>query len=309
MFLTRSHASVFPMTDRLLLVDAYSQIYRAFFAIRHLTDSRGQPANALFGFTKMLRKLLATHRPTHLAVVFDVGAPRKRLAILPSYKEQRPPTPPDLESQLPAIRDMLAALRLPVVELDGEEADDIIATLAVQAGQTGMQVLIASSDKDFAQLVDDRISLIRPGEKEDAIFDAAAVEAKFGIPPAAIVDYLSLLGDSVDNIRGVPGVGEKTAVDLLRRFSSLEQILQRVGEIERPKLRESLSASVEQLRRNQQLVRLDVQVPLPVRPSDLGVQSPDYPRLLALVQEHGFKSLLAELTRESQASGDLFATT
>jgi DNA polymerase-1 len=296
------------MTETLLLVDAYSQIYRAFYAIRHLTDSQGRPANALYGFTKMLRKLAANHRPTHCGVVFDVGAPRKRLALLPSYKEQRPPTPPDLEAQLPAIREMLTALRIPTVELDGEEADDIIATLAAQADQAAMNVLIASNDKDFAQLVNGRIALIRPGDKEDVVFDAAAVEAKFGLRPSLIVDYLSLLGDSVDNIRGVPGVGEKTAVELLRQFGSLDQVLSRTAEIQRPKLREALVASLAQLHRNQQLVRLDVHLALPVSLAQLKVQAPDYPRLISILQGHGFKSLLAEITRESQASGDLFTT-
>src|SRR5262245_23142006 len=139
------------MSDALLLVDAYSMIYRAFFAIRSLTGLQGQPVNAIYGFTKMLRKLLADQRPTHCAVVFDLGAPRKRLDLLPSYKEHRPPTPPDLDSQLPIIREVTSFLGLAIVEIDGDEADDIIATLAAQARAAGLQVLIASNDKDFAQ--------------------------------------------------------------------------------------------------------------------------------------------------------------
>src|SRR5437879_8154979 len=126
------------MKDSLLLVDAYAMIYRAFYAIRSLTGAQGQPVNAIYGFTKMLRKLLAEHRPTHVAVVFDLGAPQKRLAILPTYKEQRPPTPPDLDAQLPAIRDVLAALHVAIVETEGEEADDLIATLATTAAREGL---------------------------------------------------------------------------------------------------------------------------------------------------------------------------
>lgn len=292
------------MPDKLLLVDAYSQIYRAFYAIRTLTSPQGEPVNAIFGFTKMLRKQLATQRPTHAAVVFDLGAPRARLKLLPSYKEQRPPTPPDLASQLPAIREVLAALRLPVVEQDGEEADDIIATLAVQSG---MPAVIASNDKDFAQLVNDRISLLRPGDREDILFDATAVADKYGVQPSQIVDLLSLLGDNVDNIRGIPGVGPKTAVELLRQFGSVDNLLAHSAEVPRPKLREALVANAAQLRQNQRLIALDVALPLTVALPDLRVKTPDYPRLLANLKTHGFKSLVAEIDRESQSTGDLFA--
>src|SRR5438876_7100193 len=141
------------MPNCLLLVDAYSQIYRAFFAIRSLTGLHGEPVNALYGFTKMQRKLFADYRPSYCAVVFDLGAPQARLSILPSYKEQRPPTPPDLDAQLPAIREVIAAMRMPVVEAEGEEADDLIATLALRAAHNGGDVLLASNDKDFTQIV------------------------------------------------------------------------------------------------------------------------------------------------------------
>ena len=306
MFFYFGHVSVREMTETLLLVDAYSVIYRAFYAIRTLTGPQGQPVNAIFGFTKMLRKQITTHRPTQCAVVFDLGAPKKRLAVLPSYKEHRPPTPPDLETQLPAIREILLALRVPIVELEGDEADDVIATLAVQAAQTGLNALIASNDKDFAQLVNERIRLLRPGDKEDVVFDAAAVEAKYGIKPSQIADYLSLLGDSVDNIPGVPGVGEKTAVELLRNFGNLDELLIRINEIQRPKLRDSLLAHVDQIRRNRQLVQLDTALSLPVGPADLLRQPPDYSQLLILLKGFGFKSLSEEVLRESQQTRDLF---
>jgi len=298
------HDSVPAMSETLLLVDAYSMIYRAFFAIRSLTGPQGQPVNAIYGFTKMLRKLLATHRPTHCAVVFDLGAPAKRLAVLPSYKEQRPPTPPDLDAQLPAIRDVLAALRVPVVEVHGEEADDLIATLATHAG---MSVLIASNDKDFTQIVRPGIVLLRPGTEEEAVFDAAAVEARYGVRPEQMVDYLSLVGDSVDNIPGVPGVGEKTAADLLRRYRDLDHLLKHAAEIPKPKLRDALLASADRLRRNRELIALHTDVKLPVALPDLKVARADYPTLTGLLQQLGFKSLVAELQKESAASDDLFA--
>ena len=295
------------MTAPLLLVDAYALIYRAFYAIRLLTGPQGQPVNALLGFTKMLRKYLADYRPTHCAVVFDLGAPHERLQLLPSYKAQRPPTPPDLAAQLPAIRAMLGAMRVPVVERDGEEADDLIATLAGQAAAAGQPVLIASNDKDFAQLVNEQIRLLQAGAHGDVLLDAAAVQTKYGVRPAQFVDLLSLIGDNVDNIPGVPGIGEKTAQDLLRRFDTLDALLARVAEVERPKLRESLQTHHDQIQRNRQLVQLRSAVALPVTWTELPVVRPDFPAWLALLERYGLKSLLKEVSQESRQGDDLFA--
>jgi DNA polymerase I len=294
------------MTGTFLLVDAYSQIYRAFFAIRSLTGPEGQPVNAIYGFTKMLRKLLADYRPTHCAVVFDLGAPRKRLAVLPTYKEDRPPTPPDLEAQLSSIRDVLALLRVAIVEIDGEEADDIIATLANEARKKDLRVLIASSDKDFTQLVVPGIELLRPTSEQASVFDAAAVKARYGVRPDQMVDYLSLVGDSVDNISGVSGIGEKTAADLLQRYDSIENLLARVSELPRPKLRESLAAAHDKLQMNRDVIRLRTDVQLPVSITDLAMQTPNYEELTGALKRLGFKSLVAEVEKEAGQSGDLF---
>ena len=294
------------MTAPLLLVDAYSMIYRAFYAIRLLTGPQGQTVNAILGFTKMLRKYLAEQRPAHCAVVFDLGAPHERLQLLPSYKAQRPPTPPDLSAQLPAIREMLGAMRMPVVECDGEEADDLIATLAHQAAAAGQPVLIASNDKDFAQLVNDQIRLLQAGPLGDVILDAAAVQTKYGVRPAQFVDLLSLIGDTADNIPGVPGIGEKTAQGLLARFDSLAMLLARVTEVERPKLRESLQTHLDQIQRNRQLVQLRTAVKLPVAWSELAVVRPDYSAWQATLQQHGLKNLAAEIAKEARQGDDLF---
>ena len=294
------------MTATLLLVDAYAMIYRAFYAIRHLTGPAGEPVNAIYGCTKMLRKYLAEHRPTHCAVVFDLGPPRQRLAILPSYKAQRPPTPPDLTAQLPAIREILRALRLPVVERDGDEADDIIATLAKRTARAGQSVLIVSNDKDFAQLVDDQIRLLRSGTKTDQVYDTPAVQTKYGVLPTQIVDLFSLIGDSVDNIPGVPGVGEKTATALLQQFQNLDQLLAHPAEIASPKLRATLIQSADRLRLNRQLIQLDQTVEVTADWSDLRIQPPDYPALVAALQQHGFQSLLKEIEHESRQGADLF---
>ena len=295
------------MADRVLLVDAYAAIYRAFYAIRSLTGPGGEPVNAIYGFTKMLRKLLADHAPSHCAVAFDRGAPRRRLVILPTYKAHRPPTPADLDAQLPAIRDVLAALRIRIVEVEGEEADDVIATLALQSSQSGVEVLIASQDKDFMQIVGPRIRLIRADGKETALVDEAAVERRYGVKPGQMIDLLSLVGDPVDNIRGVTGVGEKTAAELLRRYQTIENLLASISQIDKAKLKEALRASAGHLHINRQLIALHSDLALPVTPDDLRMEAPDRDKLVAIFKRFGFKSLAAELEAEADDTPDLFA--
>jgi DNA polymerase-1 len=237
-------------------------------------------------------------------MVYDLGAPRQRLEILPSYKEQRPPTPPALAAQFPAIRDVLAGLRLPIVEQDGEEADDLIATLATQATAKGWDVLIASSDKDFTQLVNDRIRLIRTESKETVLIDAAAVQKRYGVRPDQMVDYLSLVGDAVDNIPGIPGIGDKTAAGLLRTHGDIEHLLAAAPGLMRPKLRQSLVTAAERLQLNRRLVALRCDLPNLPDLAALQVGSPDAARLRELYAGFGFKSLLAELP--PQGTLDLF---
>jgi DNA polymerase I len=293
------------MTNPLFLpVDAYSLIYRAFYAIRELTGPAGQPVNAIYGLAKMLRKLLADRRPTHSAAVFDLGAPQRRLTLLASYKAQRPPTPPALEQQLPVIRELLPALGLPIVEVAGEEADDLIASLSIHAARDDADVMIVSNDKDFAQIVGPRIRLLRPDGKASVVMDAAAVEARYGVRPEQMVDYLSLVGDTVDNIPGVPGIGPKTAAELLRRHGTVEALLAQAGSLDRPKLRAALVAHADRLRANRALIALHTDLPVPVRWQDLRRQRANTDELLALCQRLGFRSLAAELQEEAS---DLFA--
>jgi DNA polymerase I len=297
------------MADTVLLYDAYALIYRAFYAIRSLSGPDGQPVNAIYGLAQMLQKMAADHTPSHHAAVFDLGAPTKRLTLLSSYKAQRPPTPPDLDRQLPVIRDMLKAMRVPLVELEGEEADDIIATLATSTARAGQPVLIASNDKDFMQLVGPRIRLLRPDGKESTVVDPDGVRKRYGVSPEQIVDFLSLLGDSVDNIPGAPGVGEKTAAQLLQSYGTLDNLLAHVTEIVKPKLRDSLAASAERLQMNRQLIRLQTDVPLSVGLENLKVQAPDATALAMVYRRCGFKSLLARLTNgPAPEEPDLFAT-
>jgi DNA polymerase-1 len=292
------------MADKLLLVDAYSMIYRAFYAIRSLNGPDGQPVNAIFGFTKMLRKLMAEQRPTHAAVVYDLGAPQQRLDILPSYKEQRAPTPTDLEKQLPAIREVLTGLRIAVVEREGEEADDIIATLAKQAEAQGVDVLIASGDKDFMQLVSPRIRLLRANGKEPAIVDPTGVKDCYGLEPCQMVDYFSLIGDAVDNIPGVAGIGKLTATALLQQFGTAEAVLAAAAQIPKPRLRETLLVAAEQIKLNRSLVKLNCEVPGMPALAQLRVQKEDEDRLRALYTSFGFRSLAAELAPQTP---DLFS--
>jgi DNA polymerase I len=294
------------MPPKVLLVDAYAAIYRAFYAIRSLTGPGGEPVNAIYGFTQMLWKLLAGHRPTHCAVVFDRGEPRHRLAILPSYKQQRPPTPPELNKQLSGIREIIAAMRVAIVEIDGEEADDIIATFARLSADAGADVLIASHDKDFMQLVEPRIRLIRSNGQKTALIDEAGVESRYGVKPVQVVDFLSLVGDSVDNIRGVPGVGEKTATGLLREYHSIQNLLASLESIKQPKLREAIRASADRLSANRQLISLHSDLALPATLDDLRLAAPDYARLSELLAHSGFKSLLARVREEMAGSQDLF---
>lgn len=297
------------MADTLLLLDSYSLIYRAFYAIRSLTGPDGQPVNAIYGLIKMLRKMTTDHKPVYLGAVFDLGAPKKRLDLLPSYKAQRPPTPPDLDRQLPAIREILQAMRVPIVEIEGEEADDIVGTLAVRAARAGHDVLIASNDKDFMQIVTSQIRLLRPDSKETALIAPAGVAARYGVKPEQMVDFLSLLGDSVDNIPGTPGVGEKTAAQLLQTYGSLDNLLAHAAAIAKPKLREALIASAKQIRVNRQLVALQTDLPLPVTIEALRIQLPDPSALAPLYRRFGFKSLLAELEKPATEAGmDLFGS-
>ena len=203
--------------SRLLIIDGHAYAYRAFHAIRELRSPAGQPTNAIYGFVKMLEKMRAAVEPTHLMVVWDGGLSGERLAALPDYKAHRPEMPADLRPQLDWIVDYLAAAGIASYRADGVEADDYIATLARSAA-AGWNVVIASDDKDFMQLVSARIGLLNPNDKTGMIWGRTQVLAKSGVEPEQVADWLALMGDAVDNIPGVPGVGPKTAAELLKQF-------------------------------------------------------------------------------------------
>jgi DNA polymerase-1 len=281
--------------NRLLIVDGHAYAYRAFFAIRELRSPSGQPTNAVYGFVKMLAKMREAIKPTHQIVVWDGGLSAERVASLPEYKAQRPEMPGDLSSQLDGIVSYLRAAGVASFCRDGVEADDYIACLARHAAQSGMGVVIASADKDFMQLVSARVGLLNPNDKSVAVWTDEQVRGKTGVGPEQIVDWLALMGDSVDNIPGVPGVGPKTAADLLNRFGSVAGIYARLDEVKSEKLRAALRGSAEAVRRNLKLVKLQDDLPCDFSPQDLTEKPADAGRLAELFRQWGFNGMLKEL--------------
>ncbi|MFA6560452.1 MAG: 5'-3' exonuclease H3TH domain-containing protein [Verrucomicrobiia bacterium] len=289
------------MADKtLLIVDGHSYAYRAFFAIPKLTNARGEPTNAVFGFLKMLRKMADDFQPTHWTVAWDVGLPEERLKVLETYKAQRKPMPDDLRVQLPAIREVLDAMRVVSLEQPGFEADDVIASVCRQAGDA--RVLIATADKDLMQLVNDRVAGVRLLPKGNVLVDRDAVRERYGVPPEQMLDLLCLTGDSSDNIPGVPGVGEKTAAHLLAQFGGAEAVLARSSEVANAKLRAAIEQCADRIRQNRVLMTLNATLPVPVEWDRLRRGEPDHDRLAALFERFGFKSLLEETRRQARQS-------
>ena len=280
---------------RLLIVDGHAYAYRAFYAIRELRSPDGRPTNAIYGFVKMLAKMRSGLAPTHFIVVWDGGLSAERLTALPEYKAQRPEMPGDLRPQLDGMASYLNAAGIASFQRDDVEADDYIACLARRAVQAGMSVVIASADKDFMQLVSPQIGLLNPNDKSEAVWTDGQVCAKTGVSPSQIVDWLALMGDAVDNIPGVPGVGPKTAAGLLNQFGSVAALFGRLDEVKSEKLRESLRRSAAAVRRNLSLVRLDENVPCEFVPENLVEKAPDTGQLAGLYREWGFNGLLKAL--------------
>ena len=290
--------------DRLLIVDGHAYAYRAFHAISDLRSPAGQPTNAIYGFVKMLGKMRVAIEPTHLIVVWDGGLSAERTAVLPEYKAQRPPMPDDLRPQLDEMAGYLKAAGVASFCRAGVEADDYIACLARHASGAGMAVVIASSDKDFMQLVSARVGLLNPGDKSGMVWTDEQVRAKAGVEPSQIVDWLSLTGDSVDNIPGVPGVGPKTAAEWLKQFGSVAALFERLDEVKSEKLRTALRAAAAAVRRNRELVRLRDDLACDFSPAALAGKPADSGRLRELYGRWGFKGMLAaleETARERQA--------
>ena len=293
-------------SGRLLIVDGHSYAYRAFYAIRSLNSPTGAATNAIYGFIRMLAKIRTRLQPTHLAVVWDGGLAAERMILLSDYKAHRPEMPSSLEEQLDQIVDFLRAASVFSYMKESTEADDCIAAITRQAEAAGMEVVIASSDKDFMQLVSSRVCLLSPHDKTDALWGAEEVKRKTGVEPTQIVDWLSLTGDAVDNIPGVPGVGAKTAANLLTQFQSVEEMYRRVAEVRSEVLRANLQASMELVGRNQQLVRLNCHEACEFTLEELAVKPGDDAALGRLYSKWGFKTLLQELGQSRMTAQDFF---
>jgi DNA polymerase I len=288
--------------QRLYLIDGSGYIYRAYFAIRHLSNSRGIATNAVYGFTNMLLKVIREERPDHLAIVFDLGAPTFRKELYPAYKATRASMPDDLVPQIPLIKEVVRALRLPVIEMEGFEADDIIATLAKRFANQGMEVTVITGDKDLMQIVSEHVRLL--DTMKDKVSGLEEVRERFGGTPAQVTEVLALAGDTSDNIPGVPGIGEKTAKDLIAEFNSLERLLDNIDLVKGQKCRERLREFADQARLSRQLVLLRDDLPLDLDFADFSLDEPDRQALTRLFKELEFHKLLHEFSSDIRTTAE-----
>ena len=294
------------MKKKLLLVDAFSQVFRGYFAVRALSTAAGVPTNAVFAMTKLLMKLQQDYGDHDGAFVFDKGKCKERLELAPAYKANRPPMPEDLRVQMEPIRNMIRAFGWPIMESEGYEADDLIGAAATADAER--EVLILSSDKDLSQLINERVKMLVPDRDGKGLLvrDIEATKEKFGVPPEGIVDYLSLIGDSSDNIPGVEGVGPKTAASLITQFGSIEAMLANPEKIAKENLRAKIAAARDTLELNRKLILLNFNAPL--EGASFTKAEPDYGKIRELAGQSELKSILKELDKlapapEPKASG------
>src|SRR5215470_15301556 len=277
---------------QVFLVDGQSYVYRAFYAVKELATSKGFPTNAIFGFVNMLQRIRDDYAPSHLAVIFDAKGKNFRHDLYPKYKVRRLAMPEAMRPQIPRIKEVVRAYHIPVIEREGYEADDIIATLATRWEQEGADVVIVSGDKDLMQLVSDRVTML--DTTKDERIGVEQVKGKFGVEPARVVDMQGLIGDPTDDIPGVPGVGEKTAIKLMNEWHTLENLLAHINEIP-GKLGDKIRENVELARVSKQLATLRRDVPVEIELTALERRDPDRAQLKALFTEFEFRRLLADL--------------
>ncbi|MDP8260541.1 MAG: DNA polymerase I [Candidatus Gygaella obscura] len=279
----------------LILIDANSFCYRAFYAIKQLQTSYGQSTNAVYGFVVMINKIVEMFKPEYLGVCFDVSRKTFRSEKFRDYKLNRPAMPDELVSQIDFIKELVRSYNFALLQRQGYEADDIIATACRTFKNNGFKSIVISSDKDMLQLVDDKTFIYNPQKDKGLMFDKRVVLERVGLHPEQIVDFISLTGDNADNIPGVKGIGEKTAVLLLKEFKTVDGVLKNLEEIKKPKLRDSLRQAKKQLTLNRELITLDSNVDVDVSLDNLKVKEPDYKRLSQLYRKLEFKSLLKQL--------------
>ena len=291
---------------KLFLVDAMAHIYRAFFApMNRMNAPSGIPTKVPFLFANILRRLIKDYEPDYIGIVFDPPGPTFRDKLFDKYKAQRAPMPDDMKVQLPYVRKLCEAMRLPILELRGYEADDVIGAMALQAAKKKVDVLIVTNDKDMMQLVGKNVRTLRTGSggaKADIIVDEKKVEEILGVPPEKVIDVMALMGDTVDNIPGARGIGEKGATELIRKYGSVEKALNHADEVANKRYREALQEQREQVMMSKQLATIATDVPMELDLQRLERREPDVAALASLYRELGFNSLLRELGSEAVAS-------
>lgn len=289
----------------LYLIDGNSYVYRAYYAIRGLSNSKGFPTNAIYGFTTMLLKIIREKKPDNIVVTFDSPVPTERHRIYEEYKAQRPETPGDLVEQLPYIRKIISALNIKIFEIPGYEADDIIGTIAKKVASEEIDVFIVTADKDMLQLVNNKVKIYDP--MKDKILDERYTKERFGVVPERITEFLALAGDAVDNIPGIKGVGEKTARELLSEFKSLDDLLDNTNRIRKDKLRLLVSEHADIVRLSKRLATIDTSVPIEIDTEEFRLREPDWSSLLTLFIEFEFGRLIKLIP--SGISGEISAET
>ncbi|MFT3781668.1 MAG: 5'-3' exonuclease H3TH domain-containing protein [Nibricoccus sp.] len=291
-----------------LLIDGFNLAYRCFYAIPELTRADGFPTNALHGWVKSLWKLIDQEKPEATLVFFDLGGPQDRLALHPEYKAHRKDMPEALVLQLPYVKSLTRAMGFVGIEMDGVESDDLLAAQAKALAAAGNEVLIVSADKDFAQVVDERVKILLPPPTANPklgwrVLDAAGVQEKFGVPPAQIADYLALVGDTSDNIPGVDGVGPKTAAKWLQQFGNVEGVIVHAGELKPERFQEPVRTQADNIRRNLKLTTLNLSLPT------VAIQKTNATpaALFSLLTELEMKGCLTEAQRRyGMGQGELF---
>ena len=274
----------------LYLIDGNSYIYRAFYAIRNLSNSSGFPTNAIYGFTNMLLKIIREKNPDYFAVVFDSPAPTERHKTYEAYKAHRPKMPDELVVQLQPLKEIVNAFRIPNIEIEGCEADDVLGTLAKKAEAEGLDVFIVTADKDINQVLSPKIKTY--DTMKEKITEEKDIIERFGVEPSRFPEIIALMGDVSDNIPGVKGIGEKTAVDLLKEFGNVDNIIQNHSRIKKPKLKEAIAQNIDNIKLSLKLATIDTNVPLEISIEDLKPGEPEWQKLLEFFSKFEFKSLL-----------------
>lgn len=285
---------------RVFLIDGNSLLYRSYYAIRNLSNSEGFPTNAIYGFVTMLKKLKEQENPSHLGIVFDVKGPTVRHRAYKEYKARRKPMPEDLSVQIPILKKIIRAYKIPFFEYPDYEADDVLGTLARLAKEENLQSILVSNDKDLLQLVDENTWVYNPSK--EIYFTPQKVKEVFGVAPSQVVDVLSLWGDPTDNIPGIPGIGEKTSKALIQQFGSLSNLLNQIDQIEQTRVKNNLKNNMEKLEISRELVTIQKNLNVKFRLNDFSVSKPHHKQLVSLFQELEFSSLLSEFIQKIDPS-------